>query len=74
MEERAVRQRKRKSWYRYISDLERDIHVQHDRAYKTMKDLNKSRKDTLCINPITECDWLQYCDNLWTSTDDNEIK
>lgn len=70
---RKVRQIKRNSWDRYISEIEHDAHGRQDKAYKIMKHLNKIDKDTLKLNSITEDEWLQYYKHLWTSVEDRCI-
>lgn len=39
-----------------------------------VKELNRSEKDTLCLNPVHENHWLQYSKLHWENTNDNDIK
>jgi hypothetical protein len=39
-----------------------------------LKELNRSEKGILCLNPVHENDWLQYPKTHWESTDDKSIK
>lgn len=39
------------------------MHGKHDRAYKVIKDLNKSEKDTVLINPIHIKKWEEFYKN-----------
>lgn len=60
--------------YIYISDPEHDVNVQQDRAYKTVKEPNKTGKNTLYVNLIINDDWLQYFKTLWPCTGDKSTK
>jgi hypothetical protein len=35
-------------------------------SYKIIRNLNRTEKDNLQFNPITEHTWLDYYQNLWT--------
>lgn len=63
---RETRKLHRQSWDRYISNLEYDVHGAQTSAYKIMRHLNKSEKDTVELNNIAEDDWLKYFKELWT--------
>jgi hypothetical protein len=49
---KEVRKTNRQQQDCYIVDLEYDMHEYQDKAYKIMKELNKTEKDTICLNPI----------------------
>ena len=37
-----------------------------DNAYKIIRNLNRTEKDNLRLNPIVERTWLHYYQKLWT--------
>jgi hypothetical protein len=43
-------------------------------VYEIVKELNRFEKNTLCLHPVHENDWLRYLKTLWESTDDRGIK
>lgn len=57
---RATRKLNRDIWDRYVNGIECDVHGAQLDAYKIMKYLNKSEKDTAELNNISEEEWLQY--------------
>lgn len=65
---KEVRKLKRLSWDNYISNIEYDCHGSQDIAYKILKHLNSTEKDTVKINNITEKEWLKYYETLWTNS------
>lgn len=46
MAKKVIRCTYNESWDKFISNIEHDIHVQASVAYKIMKNINKSEKDT----------------------------
>jgi hypothetical protein len=50
---REVRKLNRESWDNYISNIEYDVQGAQDAAYKVMKHLNSTERDTAFINNIT---------------------
>ena len=63
---RETRKIKRQCWETFISRIEHDLHGRQLNAYKIMKSLNRTEKDNLQFNPITEHIWLDYYQKLWT--------
>jgi hypothetical protein len=43
------------------------------KAYKILKELNKTEKDNLQLDPISEKQWLDYYQQLWTDSDNEDI-
>ena len=57
---RETRKIKRQCWETFVSRIEHDLHGCQINAYKIIKNLNRTEKDNLQINPITEHAWLDY--------------
>ena len=57
---------KRQSWETFVSRIEHDLHGCQINAYKIIKNLNRTGKDNLQFNLITEHTWLDYCHKLCT--------
>jgi hypothetical protein len=53
-------------WETFVSRIEHDLHGHQINAYKIIKNLNRTEKDYLQLNPITERTWLDYYQKLWT--------
>lgn len=64
------RQAHQESWDTFISRVEDDIHGRQTFAYKIIKHLNKTEKDTAGINVIQENQWIEHYKNLWTNKDE----
>jgi hypothetical protein len=47
-----------------VSRTEHILHGPQIKAYKIIKNLNRTEKDNLQINPITEQIWLDYYQNF----------
>jgi len=63
---REKRKIKKQSWETFVSRIEHDLHGRQLNAYKIMRNLNRTEKDNLQFNPITEHTWLDYYKKLWT--------
>jgi len=63
---RETRKIKRQCWETFVSRIEHDLHGRQINAYKIIKNLNRTEKDNLQLNPITEQTWLDYYQKLWT--------
>ena len=63
---RETRKIKRQCWETFVSRIEHDLHGRQINAYKIIKNLNRTEKDNLQFNPITEHKWLNYYQKLWT--------
>jgi hypothetical protein len=57
---REVRKLNRESWDNYISNIKYDIHGTQDTAYKVMKHLNTTERNTAFIHNITEDEWFSF--------------
>jgi hypothetical protein len=57
----------------YKCNTEYAAHGTQDMAYKVMKHLNSSERDTAFINNITKDDWLSFCKDLWINETDPEL-
>jgi hypothetical protein len=66
LNKREIRQINREHWDRYVVDFEYDVHGCQDRAYNIIKGLNKTDKNTICLNPIPLHKWAQYYQELST--------
>jgi hypothetical protein len=49
-----------------VSRIEHDLHGRQINAYEIIRNLNRTEKDNLQLNPITEHTWLDYYKKLWT--------
>jgi tRNA U55 pseudouridine synthase TruB len=63
---RETRKIKRQCWETFVLRIEHDLLGRQIHAYKIIKHLNRTEKDNLQINPITEHTWLDYYQKLWT--------
>jgi len=63
---RETRKIKWQWWETFVSRIEHDLHGCQINAYKIIKNLNRTEKDNLQFNPITEHTWLDYYHKLWT--------
>jgi len=63
---REKRKVKRQFWETFVSRIEHDLHGHCINAYKIIRNLNRTEKDNLRLNPIVEHTWLDYCQKLWT--------
>ena len=61
---RETRKIKRQCWETYVSRTEHDLHGHQLNAYKIIKNLNRTEKDNLQLNPIPEHTWLDYYQNF----------
>jgi hypothetical protein len=57
----------RESWDRFICRIEADIFGEQSVAYKVLKHLNRTNKDTIEINNIEDQKWIKHYKNLWCS-------
>jgi len=77
---RETRKIKRQCWETFISRIEHDLHGRQINAYKIIRNLNRTEKGNLRLNPIVEHTWLDYYQKLWTkqfsdnTTEDNCAK
>jgi hypothetical protein len=63
---RETRKIKRQFWVTFVSRIEHDLNGRQINAYKIIKNLNRTEKDNLQINPITEQTLLDCYQKLWT--------
>ena len=63
---RETRKIKRQCWETFVSRIENDLHGRQINAYKIIRNLNRTEKDNLRLNPIVEHTWLDYYQKLWT--------
>jgi len=72
---RETRTIKRQCWETFVSRIEHDLHGCQINAYKIIRNLNRTEKDNLRVNPIVEHTWLDYYQKLWTKQfNDNTTK
>jgi hypothetical protein len=64
----------RQSWDRCVSAIEHDVHGAQTRAYKIMKNLNKTEKDTAQFNNISKDTWLSCYKHLRTNSQELELE
>ena len=50
----------------FVSRIEHDLHGCQINAYKIIRNLNRTEKDNLRLNPIVEHTWLDYYEKFWT--------
>jgi hypothetical protein len=55
----------KESWDRFISRIEHDIFGKQNMAYKVLKHLNRTNKDTIEINNIEDQKWINHYKHLW---------
>jgi competence protein ComGC len=63
---RETRKIKRQCWETFVSRIEHDLHGCQINAYKISKNLNRTEKDNLQVNRITEHTWLDCYQKRWT--------
>jgi len=63
---RGTRKIKRQCWETFVSRIENDLHGRQLNAYKIIRNLNRTEKDNLPLNPIVEHKWLDYYQKLRT--------
>ena len=63
---REIRKIKRQYSETFVSRIEHDLHGRQINAYKIIRNLNRTEKDNLRLNPIFEHTWLDYYRKLWT--------
>jgi len=57
---------KRQCWETFVSRIEHDLHGRQINAYKIIRNLNRTEKHNLRLNPIVENTWLDYYQKLRT--------
>ena len=69
---RETRKIKRQCWETVLSRIEHDLHWRQIYAYRIIRNINRTEKDNLQLNPIVERTRLDYYQKLWTKQfDDN---
>jgi len=72
---RETRKIKRQYWETFVSRIEHGLYGRQINAYKIIRNLNRTEKDNLRLNPIVEHTWLDYCQKRWTKQfNDNTTK
>ena len=66
MVKRETRKIKRQCWETFLSRIEHDLHGCQINAFKIIRNLNRTEKDNLRLNPTGEHTSLDYCQKLWT--------
>jgi len=61
-----TRKIKSQCWETFVLRIEHDLHGRQINAYKIIRNLNRTEKDNLRLNPIFENTWLDYYQKLWT--------
>jgi len=57
---------KRQCWETFVLRFEHDLHGSQINAYKIIRNLNRTEKDNLQLNPTVDHTWLDYYQKLWT--------
>jgi len=57
---REKRKIKKQCYEKFVSRIEHDLHGRQINAYKIIRNLNRTEKDNLRLNPIVEHTWLDY--------------
>jgi hypothetical protein len=55
---RETRRLNRNSWDTHISNIEHDLHGRQETAYKIVRELNKTERDRIQLNPISKDEWI----------------
>ena len=63
---RETREIKRQCWETFASRIEHDLHGRQINAYRIIRNINRTEKDNLQLNPIVEPTQLDYYQKLWT--------
>ena len=71
---RETRKIKKQCWETFVSRIEHDLHGCQINPYKIIKNLNRTEKDNLQFNPITEHTWLNYYHKLWSKQFNDNTK
>jgi len=61
---RETRKIKRHCWETFVSRIEYDLYGRQISAYKIIRNLNRTGKDNLRLDPIVEHTWLDYYQNF----------
>ena len=61
---RETRKIERQFWETFVSRIEHDLHRRQINAYKIIRNLNRTEKGNLRLNPIVEHTWLDYYKKL----------
>jgi hypothetical protein len=69
---RETRKINRNIWDYSVSNIEDAVHGRQERAYKILKELQKTEKDKIQLNPIREKQWIRYYKELWATEENNE--
>jgi len=62
---RETRKVKRQCWEKFVLRFEQDLHGSQINAYKIVRNLNRTEKDNLQLNPIVDHTCLDYYQKLW---------
>jgi hypothetical protein len=63
---RETRRINRNSWDTYISNIEYDVHKRQETAYKILRELNKTERDKIQLNPVSKEECSRHFKDLWT--------
>ena len=63
---RETRKIKRQYWETFVSRIEHDLHGRQINAYAIIRNLNRTERGNLRLNPIVEHTWIDYYQKLWT--------
>ena len=61
---RETRKIKRQCWETFVLRIEHDLLGRQVNACKIIRNLNRTEKDNLQLNPLVEPTWLDYCHNF----------
>jgi len=61
---RETRKIKKQCWETFVSGIEHDLHGRQINAYKIIRNVNRTEKYNLRLNPIVEHTWLDYNQNF----------
>jgi hypothetical protein len=70
-----VRRRQRRSWDKFVKNLEYETYRTEAKVYKILKQISKDVKETTLIQGnIEENVFLRYYEKLWNTTNINELQ
>jgi len=67
MAKTVVSKTHQEAWDRFICRIVADIFGEQSMAYKVLKHLNRTNKDTIEINNVEDQKWIEHCESLWCS-------
>lgn len=62
---KVTRQASQQAWEAFISKVENDLHGRQEFAYKFLKSMGKTQKESVKIDCVSKTEWVEHYRNLW---------